>query len=133
MNGFTLELHDATHAQRVDDVVSFVGEDASGSFGLQAGHARFMTMLSFGLGRFRLAGDGWQYVAVPGGVLYFESDRLWIGTRHFLVDTDYHRVSELLKQQMASEEQALHDTKLSLRRMEEELLRRLWQLGEAMD
>ena len=46
MNGFTLELHDANHAQRVDDVVSFVGEDASGSFGLQAGHARFMTMLS---------------------------------------------------------------------------------------
>jgi len=130
MNGFTLELHDTTHAEEIDGVVSFVGEDASGSFGLQAGHSRFMTALTFGLARFRLQHDGWQYIAMPGGVLYFEADRLWIGTRRFLIDTDYTRVSRLLKEQLLTEEQALHATKVSLRRMEEELLRRLWQLGE---
>lgn len=129
MNGFTLELHDASQMHRVDDVESFVGEDASGSFGLLAGHARFMTSLSFGLARFRPRRGAWHYIAMPGAVLYFEANRLWIGTRRFLLDDDYNRISRLLREQLLTEEQALEDTKRSLRRMEEELLRRLWQLG----
>jgi F-type H+-transporting ATPase subunit epsilon len=130
MNRFTLELHDATRRQRIDDVVSFVGEDTSGSFGLQAGHARFATVLTLGLARFRTERGDWQYVAMPGAVLYFSADRLWIGTRRFLLDSDYTRVSALLREQLLAEERALHETKTSLRRMEEELLRRLWQLGQ---
>jgi len=129
MRGFTLELHDATHTQCIADVASFVGEDASGSFGLQSGHARFMTTLAFGLARFRLQRGEWQYLAMPGAVLYFSAGRLWIGTRRYLLDSDYMRISSLLQEQLLAEEQALHETKVSLRRMEEELLRRLWQLG----
>ena len=130
MNGFTLEVHDAAHMQRIPDVSSFVGEDATGSFGLKAGHARFMTTLGFGLARFRVLQGDWQYLAMPGAVLYFSAQRLWIGTRRFLLDTDYARISRLLREQLLAEEQALRDTKDSLRRMEEELLRRLWQLGQ---
>lgn len=130
MSGFTLELHDASRAQVIADVHSFVGEDASGSFGLQAGHARFMTTLTFGLARFRLARADWQYLAMPAAVLYFADQRLWIGTRRYLLDNDYGRISRLLDEQLRAEEQALHGTKVSLRRMEEELLRRLWQLGQ---
>ncbi len=133
MNGFALELHDTSQAQRFDDVSSFVGTDASGSFGLQAGHARFMTVLSFGLARFRLPHGDWRYIAMPGGIAYFSGPRLWIGTRRYLLDTDYTRISRLLREQLFAEEQELHDTKVSLRRMEEELLRRLWQLGEGGD
>jgi F-type H+-transporting ATPase subunit epsilon len=132
MNSFTLELHDATQMQRIADVVSFVGEDASGSFGLQPGHARFMTVLTFGLARFRAAQGDWQYVAMPGAVLTFTAGLLWIGTRRFLLDSDYTRVSRLLQEQLLAEEQALLETKTSLRRMEEELLRRLWQLGQGV-
>jgi len=128
MMSFTLDLYDAGHAQRIADVVSFVGEDASGSFGLQSGHVRFMTTLTFGLARFRQQQGAWQYLAMPGGVLYFSSDRLWIGTRRYLLDSDYSRISGLLQEQLLAEEQTLHQTKVSLRRMEEELLRRLWQL-----
>ncbi len=130
MSGFTLEIQDATQAQRIAGVHSFVGEDASGSFGLQAGHARFMTTLSFGLARFRTSDGDWQYLAMPGAVVYFVDQRLWIGTRHYLLDNDYARISRLLREQLRAEEQALHSTKESLRRMEEELLRRLWQLGQ---
>jgi F-type H+-transporting ATPase subunit epsilon len=129
MKTFTLELHDASHMHRVDGVVSFVAEDASGSFGLMAGHARFMTSLGFGLARFRRRQGGWHYIAMPGAVLYFAADRLWIGTRRFVLDDDYNRISRLLREQLLTEEQALRNTKRSLRRMEEELLRRLWQLG----
>lgn len=130
MKRFVLDLHDATRTQRIEDVVSFVGEDASGSFGLLAGHARFTTVLTLGLARFRTLQGDWQYLAMPGAVLYFDADRLWIGTRRFLLDSDYTRVSALLQEQLLAEEQALHETKTSLRRMEEELLRRLWQLGQ---
>jgi len=133
MNTFTLALHDSAQVQEFADVYSFVGEDASGSFGLLAGHARFMTNLSFGLARFRLQEGAWQYVAMPGAALYFHANRLWIGTRRFVLDDDYVRISRLLREQLLAEEQALQQTRSSLRRMEEELLRKLWQLGPGID
>ena len=128
MNAFKLEVYAAGQNLELSGIVSFIGEDASGSFGLQAGHARFMTVLEFGLARFRAAGDDWQFLALPGALLDFSRAGLWIGTRRFLLDRDYARINRLLREQLQAEEQALHDTKASLRRMEEELLRRLWQL-----
>jgi F-type H+-transporting ATPase subunit epsilon len=130
MSGFELEVRGAAQTLQLPGVTSFIGEDASGSFGLQAGHACFMTVLEFGLARFRTAEAAWQYLALPGALLYFAQGRLWIGTRRFLLDSDYTRISRLLREQLRAEEQALTDTKASLRRMEEELLRRLWQLGQ---
>ncbi|MEJ2576059.1 MAG: F0F1 ATP synthase subunit epsilon [Gammaproteobacteria bacterium] len=131
MSGFVLEIQDATRSRRIESVHSFVGEDASGSFGLRAGRARFMTTLGLGLARFRHFDGDWQYLASPGGLLYFADDRLWIGTRRFLLDADYERISRLLQDELLAEERALRGTKLSLRRMEEELLHRLWALGQA--
>lgn len=128
MNSFELEVHATTQSLQRHGITSFIGEDASGSFGLQAGHARFMTVLEFGLARFKAADDDWQYLALPGGLLDFSPAGLWIGTRRFLLDRDYARISRLLQEQLRAEEQALHTTKTSLRRMEEELLRRLWQM-----
>ena len=129
MKTFTLRLHDATRAERIDGVGSFVGEDASGSFGILAGHARFMTTLSFGLARYRIADQPWQYLALPGAVLYFKDNELGIGARRYLRDSDYERISALLAEQLLAEEEALHGMKESLHRMEEEVLRHLWQLG----
>lgn len=130
LNTFRLEVHDSAAPRRFDDVSSFVGTDASGSFGLQAGHARFMTVLTFGLSRFRTGTGAWTYLAMPGAALYFEQDRLWLGTRRCLLDNDYDRISTLLREQLRREEQETEQTRFSLRRMEEELLRRLWQLGQ---
>ena len=128
MKGFELEVRAAGQTLQVPGVISFIGEDASGSFGLQAGHARFMTLLEFGLARFRTTPSDWQYLALPGALLDFTGGRLWIGARRFLLDNDYARISRLLQAQLRVEEQALSETKTSLRRMEEALLRRLWQL-----
>jgi F-type H+-transporting ATPase subunit epsilon len=130
VSGFRLEIQDASQAKRFEGIHSFVGEDGSGSFGLRAGHARFMTTLTFGLASFREEDGPWQYLAIPGGVLYFVDQHLWIGTRRFLIDSDFERISDLLREQLLAEEEALRGTKLSLQRMEEELLHRLWQLGQ---
>ena len=129
MKDFTLVLQDATRTETIAGVTSFVGEDASGSFGILAGHARVMTALVLGLARFRTADGRWQYLAVPGATLYFDSNVLALGTRHYLLDDDYLRISDALQQQLLTEEEALHTIKASLHRMEEEVLRRLWELG----
>jgi F-type H+-transporting ATPase subunit epsilon len=92
MNQFVLNLFDATHEQRITGVTSFIGEDRSGCFGIQPNHVRFMTTLVFGLARFRLGTEDWQYLALPGAVVYFNNNELTISTRHFLIDTDLERI-----------------------------------------
>ncbi len=129
MNSFSLVLQDATHSERFDGVSSFVGEDASGSFGIQANHARLMAVLVFGLARFRIGQTHWQYLALPGAVLYFENNILTLNTRRFLRDDDYRRISTALQQQLVAEEENLRGVKESLHRMEQEVLRRLWEMS----
>jgi F-type H+-transporting ATPase subunit epsilon len=128
MTAFTLHLHDATHTQRIDGVTSFVGEDASGSFGIMAGHARFMTALTFGLARFRIGADQWQYAALPGALLYFADNNLTISTRHYLLDDNYDRIYQSLQDQLLAEEENLQTTKESLHNMEQEIFKRLWAM-----
>lgn len=134
MTGFTLHLADAARAERIEGVTAFVGEDASGSFALWPRHARLVTCLTFGLARFKVGEGAWQYLALPGAVLRFAGDDLTVSTRRYLVDPDLERVSAALKEEMLAEEAELSAVKDSLRRMEEEMLKRLWQLkrgGEA--
>ena len=128
MNTFNLQLYDAAQQQRIENVTSFVGEDSNGSFGLQAHHARFMTTLNFGLFRYRQHSEDWQYLALPGGVLYFNNNELSISTQQFLIDSDFERISEQLKQQLLAEEETLTATRNSLQKMEQSMLTRLWQL-----
>jgi F-type H+-transporting ATPase subunit epsilon len=128
MSQFVLNLFDASHEQRITGVSSFVGEDASGSFGILPNHARFMTTLVFGLARFRLGTADWHYLALPGAVLYFNNNALTISTRHFLIDTDLERISASLEQQLIAEEDNLRVTRESLHRMEQAMLKRLLTL-----
>jgi len=129
MSTFLLHLQDATRSERIGDIVSFVGEDSSGSFGLLAGHARFMTTLVFGLARFRTANGTWEFLALPGALVYFVDNELFLSTRRYVRDTDYERISAVLAQQLVTEEERLHDIRESLHRMEQEMLKRLWQIG----
>jgi F-type H+-transporting ATPase subunit epsilon len=81
VNTFAVQLLAADRGERVDGVASFVGEDASGSFGLMARHQRFMTVLAFGLARLTLADGSRRYLGLPGGLLYFVDNELRIFTR----------------------------------------------------
>ncbi len=129
MKTFTLWLQDATHEKKYTDVCSFVGEDSSGSFAILAGHARMMTSLVMGLSRFRCKNGNWQYIATPGSLVYFKNNKLMLITRHFLIDDDYMAISVALEKQLLQEESRLQAQKRSLRHMEEEVLKRLWEFG----
>ncbi|NNM81642.1 MAG: F0F1 ATP synthase subunit epsilon [Burkholderiales bacterium] len=113
-------------------VESFVGQDDSGSFGILAGHARLITVLSYGLSRFRLAGDAdWTYLALPGGVLHFSQGILTIVTRRYFLDKRYSEISRMLLEQLVSEEKELAAMKENIGRLEQEMMRKLWQMERA--
>lgn len=129
MTQFVLHLQSATQYERIERLTMFVGEDASGSFGILAGHHRMMTSLLFGLARFRIDEDEWHFLALPWGVLYFVENELFLNTRRYLRGTDYTEITKVLEEQLRSEETSLRDLKESLHHLEEEMFKRLWSLG----
>jgi F-type H+-transporting ATPase subunit epsilon len=129
MNTFELVVQDSTSVQRFTDVESFVGEDSSGSFGILAGHARMITALVVGLARFRRVGESWRYLAMTGATLYFRDSELNLSTRKCLIGDDYSTISAELKDKLLAEEAKLQQIKQSLHRMEEEVLKRLWEMS----
>jgi F-type H+-transporting ATPase subunit epsilon len=124
----TLHLLQSTGSECFDNVTSFVGEDASGSFGVLPGHGRMMTALVSGLARFRAGADEWHYLALPGGILSGGGDRLTLCTRRCLHDTDVQRMGTLLAELQQAEAEALGGIRESLHRLEEEMLRRLREI-----
>jgi len=128
MKTFVLHLQSATQYERIEEVISFIGEDDSGSFGLLAGHARLMTLLRFGLAWFRTSDNRRHYLALPGAVLYFVNGQLYLNTRRYLRDMDYKRVASALREQLLVEEENLSGMKESLHRLEEEMFKRLWKM-----
>lgn len=132
MNTLVLHLQSATQYERVDDVASFVGEDDSGSFGVMAGHARMITCLSFGLARYRRIDGAWRFLALPGAVLYFRDNQLYVNTRRYVHGEDYRLVSTVLRQEMLAEEESLRSLTDSLERLREEMFRRLWDMQREM-
>ena len=131
MSGLTLHLASATRYEQIADVESFIGEDASGSFGLLPGHAPFATVLEFGLARFRVAGEPWQFVAAPGAVLRLAGSELHFSARRYVRDSDIESVRRALREQLAAEESALQEIRRSLHRLEQEMVKRLWELSRA--
>lgn len=88
-----------------------------------------MTALIIGLARFRVGKEAWQYLALPGAALYFHDNVLTLSARRYLLDNDYMRISQALQQQLLAEEENLHTMKQSLHHMEEEVLKRLCEMG----
>lgn len=129
MKSFTLLLQDSIHIEKHEGITSFIGEDASGSFGILPNHERFMTSMLMGLSRFRIREQNWQYIATPGALLYFNNNTLTLSCRHFFINTDYMIISSALEEQLLQEEVKLQNQKQSLRHMEEEVLKRLWEVG----
>ena len=52
-----------------DDVRSLRASDASGSFGIQPGHADFLTAIPASVVQWRESDDQWRYCVIRGGVL----------------------------------------------------------------
>ena len=128
MSVFRVRLLASDRGETIDDVLAFAGEDASGRFGILAHHARFLTVLGFGLARLRLADGRTRYVGLPGGLLRFAGGELAISTRRYLIGDDAAALGRELARTVAEEERGLAQTIRKLRRLEAEVLQRLAQL-----
>jgi F-type H+-transporting ATPase subunit epsilon len=128
MRVFSLHLQSSTQYEQLDNIVSFVGEDLSGSFGILADHARLLTCLQFGLARFKYNNHKEEYLALPGGVLYFVDNKLKIATRHYFRSEDYRQIITELDRKLLAEETDIAGIKETLHNLDEKVLRRLWEL-----
>jgi F-type H+-transporting ATPase subunit epsilon len=120
-----MEILSADAAASIEDVVSFIGTDASGSFGILARRERFVTMLSWGACRFQTSGGRRSYVATPGGALSFDAGLLRIATTRFFLGDDYASLLQRLAERMRAEADDTKAVRQVLRELDSELLRRL--------
>lgn len=81
-------------------------EDSSGAFGIECGHADFLTTLSICVVRWRDDGNAEHYIAVRGGVLRVSEGKVVeIATREAVVNDDLgHLRSEVLTAMKANVE-----------------------------
>jgi F-type H+-transporting ATPase subunit epsilon len=77
-----------------------------------------MTVLAFGLARYRTTDDRWHFLAVPRGLLYSVDNNLYLSARRYIRDDDYAQISQALEEQLVTEEAALHRIKDRLHRLE---------------
>ncbi len=129
MKHFDLQLYSARRQEKFELVSAFRGRDASGSFGLLAGHARFMSALEFGLAQFRCSDAPWQYIALPGALARFADNHLTLICRRYVIDSNYEHIRQVLEEELQREEESLRGLRGSLHTMEQQMLSRLWDLG----
>lgn len=125
MKSFSLKLLSPTRTEEVKDVVSFVGKDATGSFGILPDAARRIAVLTLGLAQLRHASSETEYLALPGGLLYFVDNVLQISSEDFVRDTNFEKITAVLEKKRKEEEGSVSEIKRSLHRLDEEIMKRL--------
>jgi len=103
-------------------------DDPSGSFGIQPGHADFLTTLSICVVRWRDAGGIEHYVAVRGGVLRVrEGQVVEIATREAVAGADLgHLRSEVLAA-MAENVEAERSARSGVLSLEQAAIRQIYR------
>jgi F-type H+-transporting ATPase subunit epsilon len=132
MKTFRLHLLSMTRAESFPDVVRFSGRDAAGSFGILANACRRITVLTFGLAHFQHASGETEYLALPGGILYFVDNELRIAATHFVRSAGLEEVSAALDRQVRAQESELREIKRSLHRLDEEMMKRMYELKRTL-
>lgn len=130
MKPLSVDLHDSHGAAHYADIVQFIAADASGSFGILAGHTPCVAVLRYGLARFIDATGHWRYLALPGGVLTFADNRLRLATVRYFLGDDRDAMVAQLAAEMARTDSDIHAAHATLRNIEHALVRRLGELSE---
>ena len=127
MTAFRLELVSEDGHEAIEGIVSFVGADESGSFGILGNREPLVTVLSWGLCRFTNADGVTQYVGMPGGVLTFDEGVLRIATPRYVRAGEAEAVLKELDVRMKTEEEDRRRLREVLHNLDREFLRRLAQ------
>ncbi|HWA98493.1 MAG TPA: F0F1 ATP synthase subunit epsilon [Pirellulales bacterium] len=99
--------------------------DASGEFGIRAGHEAFMTMLVPCLMVFSDTQGGERYAAADGGVLLVENDRVSVVTRDVATAERLEDVADAAAAMLQSRRQQEHTASAEFGELQSALLREL--------
>jgi F-type H+-transporting ATPase subunit epsilon len=130
MNSFALELLDSRGRHDFNNVIQFIAADASGSFGVLAGHAHLVAVLRYGLARFLDSQGDWYYLTLPGGVLRFCNNRLTVTTVRYFLGSERDLLCQQLADEMAQNDSEVHAAQATLSEIEHSLIRRLAELSK---
>lgn len=114
--------------ENFDDVISFCGKGEDGMFGILANAERRIYSLKYGLAYFKNADGSIEYLALPGGILYFVSNNLSIATRNYVRSSEYREVNAILEQKIKAEEEMIGEIKRNLHEIDQEIIKRLSKL-----
>ncbi len=132
MTSFHVNLLSATQNETIERVVSFVGTDSSGKFGILAHHARIISCLTYGLATLRYETNEIEYLAIPGALLYFISNELYIISQHYFRSKNYQDIVNALDQGLLYEEKKVQSIKESIHELDKHMLKSLLELRSGM-
>lgn len=127
MKTFRLSVTCATQQYEAEHVIHFVGSDASGSFGLLPDAEAVLTVLPFGMVRFQTEDQLWHYLAVPEAVLHFSANHLRLTTSNFILGESRQQMVQLLDEGARSKQSAARKAHLTVRQLDQALIRRFLQ------
>ncbi|MGA7871700.1 MAG: F0F1 ATP synthase subunit epsilon [Candidatus Binatus sp.] len=111
-----------------EDSVGYVrAEDQSGAFGIESGHAEFLTTLSICVVRWR-NGASDHYVAVRGGVLRVREGKVVeIATREAVVSDDLEHLRREILTSMAQKVEAERSARAGALGLEQAAIRQIYR------
>jgi len=130
MKSFALSLLDSRGNQDFAAVTHFIGSDASGSFGIMAGHAPMLALLRYGLARFCDISGKWHYLAVPGAVLRFFENHLTITTVRYFLGSQREQICQLMADEIARQDSEIHNARATMLEIEHSLMLRMAELSK---
>ena len=120
----------------IDDVRHVRAEDSTGAFGIQPGHADFLTALTISVLAWRGAAGSEHYAAVRGGVLRVRAGKsVEVATREAVVGDNLRNLRETVLKQMtknAETEQAARLGALGLQQAAIQKIYRYLRPGEQL-
>jgi F-type H+-transporting ATPase subunit epsilon len=102
-------------------------EDATGAFGVQRGHAPFVTLLAPSVVTWRGGDGGEHHVAVRRGVLSVSGDVIHVATREAVPGDDLARLEHDVVASFRREEQIERTARGGAARLQTVVIRRLYQ------
>jgi len=108
------------------DVASFRAADASGDFGIMAGHVDLLAVLETSVVRWRGAEAPWHFCALRGGVLTVENgDTIRIACRTAIVGDDLSKLEQQVHKYRETETDSARRARVAQTRLHAQAIRQI--------
>lgn len=130
MKSFCLTLMGLNQHLVLAEVVSLIGEDNSGQFGVLASHEPMLACLQPGIVRITAQDKKRLYLAQPGAILQVEPSGVQLVTSRYLISEYIDKLMPMLDELWQTEQQRRTQDKQNQWQLEQALARKLWQLSQ---